>query len=355
MRLFKTIIDAFWAGAPCERTIIDAIGNTPLVRLCALSKGLRPRIYAKLEFMNPGGSIKDRIAAKIIDEAERKGLLKPGGTIVEATSGNTGVGLAIVASIKGYKTIFVMPDKMSREKIDLLRAFGAEVVLTPTEVDPADPRSYYSVAARLAKERPNAFLANQYANMANPQAHYETTGPEIWEQTAGLVTVLVAGMGTGGTISGVSRFLKEKKPGIRIVGVDPIGSVYYDYFNSGKLSRPRTYKVEGIGEDFLPSTMDFGCIDEVLRVADDEAFYWARRLVKLEGVFAGGSSGAAVAAALRYAKRLSESDVVVVILPDSGDRYLSKLFSEEWLKANAPAVLAAEMAGQEISPMKEAA
>lgn len=355
MKLIRKVVGRFRAGANGEKTILDAIGNTPLVRLSALGKGLRAKIYAKLEFMNPGGSIKDRIAVKMVAEAEKEGFLEPGGTIIEATSGNTGLGLAIVAAAKGYKSVFVMPDKMSREKISLLRSFGAEVVITPTDVEPDDPRSYYCVASRLAKERPNAFFANQYANMANPRAHYETTGPEIWEQSNGMVTAFVAGMGTGGTISGAGRFLKGKRPDIKVLGVDPIGSLYYDYFTSGLLTRPHTYKVEGIGEDFLPATMDFGCVDEVLRVSDEEAFYWTRRLVKLEGMFAGGSSGAAVAAALRYARRLSETDLVVVILPDSGDRYLSKLFSDEWLKENAPAVLEAESSGQEIGAMKEAA
>src|SRR3990172_5088529 len=278
--------------------ILGTIGKTPLVRLGKLGSDLPCPLYAKIEFFNPGGSVKDRIGANIIEAAEREGRLKPGGTIVEATSGNTGVGLAIVAAIRGYKCIFVMPDKMSQEKIQLLRAFGGRVVITPTAVAPDDPRSYYQVAERLAKETPNTILANQYHNPQNPLAHYETTGPEIWEQTGGKVTDVVIGMGTGGTFSGVGRYLKEQNPEIRIIGIDATGSILKEIWeNKGKIPEgveAITYKVEGIGEDFLPSTSDLSVVDEILRVGDKESFLWTRKLVHEEGVFAGGSSGAAV-------------------------------------------------------------
>lgn len=318
--------------------ILGAIGKTPLVRLNKLGKGLRVPIYAKLEYLNPGGSIKDRVGITIIDDAERQGLLKPGGTVVEATSGNTGVGLAIVAAIRGYKCVFVMPDKMSQEKIQLLRAFGGRVVITPTAVAPEDPRSYYKVAEHIAKETPNAILANQYHNPMNPQTHYDSTGPEIWEQTEGKVTDVVIGMGTGGTFTGVGRYLKEKNPEIRIIGVDATGSILKEIWeNKGKVPKgveAITYKVEGIGEDFLPTTSDLSVIDGIVRVTDKESFTWTRKLVNEEGVFAGGSSGAAVAAAVRYARDLPEGRVVVTILPDSGSRYLSKVFDDKWMREN---------------------
>jgi cystathionine beta-synthase len=306
------------------------------VRLNSVSKGLKCALYAKVEFFNPGGSVKDRIGGNITEEAEKSGRLKPGGTIVESTSGNTGVGLAIIAAIKGYQTIFVMPDKMSQEKIQLLRAFGGKVIMTPTAVEPDDPRSYYKVAERIVKETPNAILANQYHNPENPRSHYETTGPEIWEQTGGKVTDVIIGMGTGGTITGVGRYLKEQNPEVRIVGVDPTGSILKELWeNEGKLPEgvvARTYKVEGIGEDFLPSTTDLSIVDDVIRVTDKESFLMTRRLVKEEGLFVGSSSGSAVSGALQYAKDLPAERLAVVILPDSGSRYLSKVFDDKWMR-----------------------
>lgn len=317
-----------------RESVADLIGRTPLVRLNRVARGVQATLLAKVEFLNPGGSLKDRIGFTMIEEAERSGQLRPGGTIVEATSGNTGVGLAMAAAVKGYRCVFVMPDKMSEEKIRLLRAFGARVVITPTAVEPDDPRSYYSVSRKIAEETPNSFYAGQYHNPANPEAHYRTTGPEIWEQTGGRVTVFVCGMGTGGTISGAGRCLKERNPAIKIVGADPVGSLYYEYFKTGQLGKAFTYKVEGIGEDFLPGTMDFSVVDEVIQVSDRESFLMARRLVREEGLLAGGSSGTAVAAALRYAMDLGPEDVIVVILPDSANRYLSKVFNDDWMREN---------------------
>ncbi|MBI5929783.1 MAG: cystathionine beta-synthase [Chloroflexi bacterium] len=317
-------------------SILEAMGNTPLVRLHKVSRGVQPQVLAKVEFFNPGGSVKDRIGLAIIEDAERTGKLKPGGTIVESTSGNTGVGLAIVAAIRGYKTVFVMPDKMSDEKIRLLRAFGARVVITPTAVEPDDPRSYYSVARRIAEQTPNAILANQYHNPINPQVHYETTGPEIWEQTEGKVDVYVATMGTGGTISGTARYLKEQNPNIQIVGVDPIGSLLYHYFYHREMTQAHPYRIEGFGEDFLPSTLDFDVIDDVVQVNDRESMLMTRRLVQEEGIFGGGSAGSAVVGALRYIqqKNLGPDKNVVVLLPDSGSRYLSKIFNDDWMREN---------------------
>ena len=318
--------------------ILQAIGKTPLVRLSRVGRGLPCLLYAKVESFNPGGSVKDRIALNMIEEAERSGRLKPGGTVVESTSGNTGVGLAIACALKGYKAAFVMPDKMSQEKIQLLRAYGARVVITPTAVEPEDPRSYYNVAKRIVSETPNAILANQYHNPENPHSHYLTTGPEIWEQTQGRVTDVVVGMGTGGTISGVGRFLKEQNPDIQMVGVDPSGSILLETWQQGHVpenAQASTYKVEGIGEDFLPSTLDLSVIDAVLRVTDKESFLWTRRLVKEEGIFCGGSSGSAVAAAVRYAQNLSADRLLVVVLPDSGSRYLSKVFDDKWMRENS--------------------
>ena len=318
-------------------SILSTIGRTPLIRLNQVSRGLRCTLAAKVEFFNPGGSVKDRIAVNIVEAAEREGRLKPGGTVVEATSGNTGVGLAIICAIKGYKSVFVMPDKMSTEKIRLLRAFGSKVVITPTAVAPDDPRSYYKVSERIVEETPNAILANQYHNPENPRSHYRTTGPEIWEQTAGAVTDVIIGMGTGGTITGVGRYLKERNPKIRIVGVDPMGSLLYETHKLGRVPddpHPKTYKTEGIGEDFLPTALDLAVVDEVIQVGDREAFLTTRRLVREEGIFCGGSSGTAVAAALRYCRNPEPDRLVVVLLPDSGSRYLSKVFDDDWMREN---------------------
>ena len=317
-------------------SILGAIGNTPLVRLGRIAKDLPVPLYAKLEFMNPGGSVKDRVGATIVEQAEKRGELKRGGTIVEATSGNTGVGLAIAAALKGYKTIFVMPDKMSNEKILLLRAYGAKVVITPTAVAPEDPRSYYEVAKKFARETPNAILANQYHNPDNPLTHEMTTGPELWNQTEGRVTDVIIGMGTGGTISGVGRYLKSQNPEIKIVGVDIEGSILTEIWQSGgKLPQgayPKTYKVEGIGEDFLPSATDLSVVDWIERAGDRESFLWARQLVRQEGIFAGGSSGSALAGAIKYCRKLKGERLAVVIFPDSGSRYLSKFYDDKWMR-----------------------
>ena len=316
-------------------TVIDAIGGTPIVKLNKVAAHVKSDIYVKLEFLNPGGSMKDRVALNIIRDAERRGLLGPGSTIIEATSGNTGAGLALVAAVRGYKCIFVMPDKMSTEKIAALRAFGAKVVICPTAVEPDDPRSYYEVTKRLVRETPNSFHSNQYYNPANPEAHYLSTGPEIWEQTGGELDAFVAGMGTGGTISGAGKFFKEKKPGFQLIGVDPIGSLYYEYVKTGRMTKPFSYYVEGIGEDFLPGTMNLQILDQIMRVDDKECFLMTRELVRQEGIFCGGSCGAAVAGAIKYAEQLGDQKKnILVLLPDSAQKYLSKIFDDEWMRSN---------------------
>jgi cystathionine beta-synthase len=310
---------------PVLDSFLDAMGNTPLVRLRSVARGVKPAILAKLEMLNPGSSVKDRIGLRMIEAAEREGLLKLGGTIVEPTSGNTGHGLAIAAAVRGYRCIFVMPDKMSQEKISLLRAYGAEVVICPTAVSPDSPESYYRVADRLAAEIPGAFQPNQYHNPVNPQTHYETTGPEIWEQTEGRLTAFVCGVGTGGTISGAGRYLKERNPDVLVVGADPEGSIY-----SG--DTPRPYLVEGIGEDFLPTTFDPSVVDRYVRVSDRDSFLTARAITRQEGILVGGSSGTAVFAALEVARDFDDPDAtIVVLLPDSGRQYMSKLYSETWM------------------------
>lgn len=315
-----------------HQNILELIGNTLLVKLTRVTAGIKATILAKLEFMNPGGSVKDRIAVYMVEKAIKNGLLKPGGTIIESTSGNTGIGLAMYAAVKGFKAIFTIPDKMSQEKINLLKAFGAEVIVCPTNVPPDSPESYYEVAKRLAKETPNSYFVNQYHNEDNVEAHYMTTGPEIWTQTSGRIDYLVAGAGTGGTISGVGKFLKEKNPNVKVIAVDPIGSVYHDWFKYKKLIEPKIYMVEGIGEDMLCETMHFEVIDDIIQVSDAEAFYMARKLAREEGILAGGSSGAAVHAAIKVAQSLPEDKVVVVILPDTGRNYISKIFNDEWMK-----------------------
>ena len=316
----------------CE-SVIETVGHTPLVRLRAVARDSRVPVLAKLEFFNPGGSVKDRIGLAMIEAAERDGKLKPGGTIVECTSGNTGLGLAMVAAVRGYRAVFCMPDKVAAEKVNLLKAFGAEVLLSPTAVAPDSPESYYSVARRVTSERPGAFLTNQYDNPANPEAHYKTTGPEIWEQTRGRVTHFVAGMGTGGTISGVAHYLKEKNPKVRVIGADPVGSILKAYHETGKITEAHTYKIEGVGEDFIPGATDFKAIDQVIACNDRNGLGMTRRLAREDAIFVGASSGMATWVALEVAKGLTEG-LVVVLLPDTGERYLSKVHNDEWMRDN---------------------
>jgi cystathionine beta-synthase len=317
-----------------HKDILDVIGNTPLVRLNRIAQGVRPTMLAKLEYLNPGGSVKDRIGMAMLEAAEKAGRIKPGGTIIEGTSGNTGMGLALAAAIKGYRCIFTMPDKMSQEKIDGLRALGAEVIVTPTEVEHDDPRSYHSVAQRLSREIPNSIYPNQYENPANTDAHYKTTGPEIWEQTGGQVTHVVIGVGTGGTITGVARFLKEKNPNIRVIGADPVGSIFAEMFRTGRKPPVQPYKTEGIGQTELPANVDFSVIDELYAVPDKNAFLLTRQLARSEGIFAGGSAGSALFAAFKAAEKLTENDVMVIVIPDSGTRYLSKIYNDNWMREN---------------------
>src|SRR5439155_2372087 len=317
-----------------HNNILEVIGKTPMVRLNRLARGVRATMLAKLEYLNPGGSVKDRIGMMMLEAAEKAGKIKPGGTIIEGTSGNTGMGLALAAAIKGYQCIFTMPDKMSQEKIDALRALGAEVIVTPTQVEHNDPRSYHSVALRLSREIPNSIFPNQYENPANAQAHYETTGPEIWEQTEGKVTHVVIGVGTGGTITGVARFLKEKNPNIQVIGADPAGSIFAEMFKTGVKPQVQPYKTEGIGQDELPGNVDFSVIDELYAVHDKDAFLLTRQLARIEGIFAGGSAGSALYAALKTAEKLTENDLVVIIIPDSGTRYLSKIYNDNWMREN---------------------
>ena len=316
------------------KNILETIGNTPLVKINQITKDIPALVLAKVETTNPGNSIKDRMAIKMIEDAEKDGRLKPRGTIIEGTSGNTGMGLAIAAIMKGYHCIFTTTDKQSKEKVDALRAFGAEVIVCPTDVDPEDPRSYYSVSSRLEKEVPNSWKPNQYDNPSNAQAHYESTGPEIWEQTDGKITHLVVGVGTGGTISGTGKYLKEKNPNIQVLGIDTYGSVFKKYKETGIFDKNEIYPyvTEGIGEDFLPQNVDFNVIDHFEKVTDEAAAVMTRRIPREEGIFAGNSAGSAMAGLVQMQGRFKEGDVVVVIFHDHGTRYLGKMFNDDWMK-----------------------
>ena len=318
-----------------HENILGTIGNTPMVKLNTIVKDIPALVLAKVETFNPGNSIKDRMALKMIEDAEKDGRLKPGGTIIEGTSGNTGMGLAIAAIMKGYKCIFTSTDKQSKEKFDALRALGAEVIVCPTDVEPEDPRSYYSVSSRLEKETPNSWKPNQYDNPSNAQAHYESTGPEIWDQTDGKITHLVVGVGTGGTISGTARFLKEKNPNIQVLGIDTYGSVFKKYKETGEFDKNEIYSyvTEGIGEDFLPENVDFNLIDHFEKVTDKDAAIYTRKVSKEEGIFAGNSAGSAMAGVIQMKDRFKEGDVVVVIFHDHGTRYLGKMFNDDWMKS----------------------
>jgi cystathionine beta-synthase len=318
-----------------HENILGTIGNTPMVKLNTIVNDIPALVLAKVETFNPGNSIKDRMALKMIEDAEKDGRLKPGGTIIEGTSGNTGMGLAIAAIMKGYKCIFTSTDKQSKEKFDALRALGAEVIVCPTDVDPEDPRSYYSVSSRLEKETPNSWKPNQYDNPSNAQAHYESTGPEIWDQTDGKITHLVVGVGTGGTISGTARFLKEKNPNIQVLGIDTYGSVFKKYKETGEFDKNEIYAyvTEGIGEDFLPENVDFNLIDHFEKVTDKDAAIYTRKVAKEEGIFAGNSAGSAMAGIMQMKDRFKEGDVVVVIFHDHGTRYLGKMFNDDWMKS----------------------
>ena len=321
-------------GLDYHEDILSLVGHTPLVRLRTVARDSKAAVLAKLEAFNPGGSVKDRIGLAMVEAAVKEGKLKPGGTIVECTSGNTGLGLAMVAAVRGFRAVFCMPDKVALEKVSLLKAFGAEVLLSPTAVAPDSPDSYYSVAKRIAAERPNAYLMNQYHNPANPLAHYHTTGPEIWEQTKGRVTHYVAGMGTGGTISGTARYLKEKNPKVQVIGADPVGSILKHYKETGEIGEARTYKIEGVGEDFIPTATDFSLVDRIVACNDRDALNCTRRLAREEAIFTGSSGGMAVWVAVEVAKTLGPDALVVVIVPDTGERYLSKVHSDEWMRDN---------------------
>lgn len=317
--------------------ILETMGDTPLIRLNNVASHIKGTVLAKVEYFNPGHSIKDRVGLKMVEDAERKGLLKPGGTIVEGTSGNTGMGLALAAAVKGYRCIFTMPDKQSKEKMDILRAMGAEVVVTPTAVEPDDPRSYYSVAKRLAKEIPNSYYPNQYDNLSNQEAHYESTGPELWKQTGGKITHFVAGMGTCGTMTGCSRYLKEKNPNMKSIGIDTYGSVFKKYKETGEFDENEIYSylTEGIGEDILPENLNMDLVDSIVKVTDKDGAIMARKLSRLEGLFVGWSCGSAVHGALEYAREhLGPDDVMVIILPDHGTRYLGKIYNDAWMSSH---------------------